>query len=93
MIEHTIYKYPLDVQKVQRIKMPSDSEILCVQMQNGKPCLWVSCSPMLEMLYRVINMTGTGHDLSNRVMGKYIGTFQMSEGELVFHVFDGGETL
>ena len=70
--------------------MPKDAEILTVQTQNGKPCLWALVDPKAETEIRVIEIFGTGHPVLSD-MGtsrKYISTFQMQEGRLVFHVFE-----
>ena len=83
----TIYKYPLEGTDEQIVLMPRGAEILCVQVQNGIPCLWadISTENAQEREKRYIRIIGTGHELPKAVM-KYIGTFQM--GALVFHVFE-----
>lgn len=83
-----IYKYPLKVTDEQQVTMPADAAILTVQVQNGQPFLWAmidnTCGPMTE---RKISIIGTGNLF--RTAGRYIGTFQMHDGLLVFHVFEG----
>ncbi len=36
----TIWKDTLTIQSNQTLKLPKGSEILCVAMQNGNPCIW-----------------------------------------------------
>ena len=85
-----VYKYPLYMGDWVTVTMPEGAEPLCVQMQHGVPCLWarvVVGNPPTSHHFRI---AGTGHDLGSNI-GKYIGTFQMHSGDLVFHVFaDGG---
>lgn len=84
----TIYKYELEVVDKQEIELPLDAEILNVQVQHGKPCLWAKVIPSLVPETRVIFMYGTGHPIYEPIL-KYISTFQIANGNLVFHVFVG----
>jgi hypothetical protein len=90
MKEQTIWKYKLDIIGCRNISMPIGAEILTVQVQDGGPCLWALVDPKAETEIRTIEMFGTGHPVLSD-MGtsrKYISTFQMHGGELVFHVFE-----
>lgn len=82
----TIWKFELPSGGIT--KMPANAEVLCVQSQNGNPCLWAlvnSDEPMVEMRY--FKVYGTGHSIPENP-GKYIGTFQLQSGAFVFHVFE-----
>jgi hypothetical protein len=73
------------------ISMPIGAEVLCVQTQNNLPCLWALVSPdpgELGYEHRHFRTYGTGHYMPDNP-GKYIGTFQLNNGVLVFHVFEG----
>ena len=83
----TIWKYPLDVADHQVLNIPAGAEILCVQVQNGQACLWALVNADAPPARRGIFIHGTGHEV-NRLAGKYIGTFQLMGGALVFHVFE-----
>lgn len=87
IMSRQVWKFPLEVTDSQCIQMPTDAEILCVQMQAGQPCLWAQVDPQAEKGPRYIWIVGTGHELPDFVM-RYIGTFQMHQGALVFHVFE-----
>ena len=90
----TIWKFELIVADTQTISMPEEARILTVQTQNGSPCIWAMVEENFDMVLRHIRIAGTGHPLPNgydEIMGKYIGTFQLREGSLIFHVFDEGE--
>lgn len=81
-----IYKYPLAITDVQSIEMPVRSEILCVQMQLDKPCIWAKVETDEPSDVKTIRIYGTGHPIDED--GQYIGTFQLQSEGLVFHVFD-----
>ena len=82
-----IWKFPLGVTDVQVLEVPFGAKFLTVQVQNGVPCLWALVNPESGKVGRTIEVFGTGHhmDESDR---EYIGTFQLSGGALVFHVFE-----
>ena len=85
----TVFKYPLQVKDKQEIQMPVGAEILCVQVQGGTPCLWAKVDT--EAAYdikRTIRIYGTGHHINQDEPLDYIGTFQLENGVLVFHVFE-----
>ena len=86
----TIWKFELETTDNQTLKMPVGAEILTVQTQSDKPCLWALVDPNAEKEGRFIEIFGTGHPVGYD-MGidrKYIGTYQLHGGSLVFHVFE-----
>jgi len=82
----TIYKYPLQVIDEQAIKIHGGSKILTVQVQAGIPCLWVEVETTNTMSSRRIFVHGTGHTVHEDAED-YIGSFQLMNGSLVFHVY------
>lgn len=87
----TIYKYPLEVTDVQNISLPVGAEILTIQTQNETPCLWALVDPNgIEKESKTIEIFGTGHPIGYDmgVSRKYISTFQLRGGQLVFHAFE-----
>ena len=87
-MKKTIWKYEISPDKLS-IEMPKDAEILSVQMQNDIPCIWALVNPKNIVKEKVIEIFGTGHEIScDGISRKFIGTFQMSEGLLVFHLFE-----
>ena len=70
--------------------MPAGAKLLCVQVQQAIPCLWAMVDPGAIQVQRIIRMWGTGH-CHEMSPGEYVGTFRVVGGNLVFHVFDGGE--
>ena len=83
----TIHKFPLEVTDEQRIEMPEGSEILCVQVQHGQPCVWAKVIPDAAKVKRLFAVYGTGHPMTVRSADQYVGTFQLQGGALVFHVY------
>lgn len=83
-----VYKYELKITDEQIIRLPFAAEILTVQMQRDKCCLWALVDPMNECEERTICIYGTGHPVPNKIRLKYISTFQIQHLGLVFHAFE-----
>jgi len=86
----TIFKYQLKSVGIQKITLPHDYEILCVQVQNEAPCLWalINTESAGNEVYIEIIATGEKIDYATESDRKYISTFQLNGGALVFHVFE-----
>lgn len=82
----TIYKYPLAVQDRQDVLLPAGSKILSVQMQRGSLQLWALVKETARHVPYTILIFQTGDTLPKNY-GLYVDTFQMQQGDLVFHVF------
>lgn len=83
-----VYKYKVESPDDTRIDMPQGAEILCVQIQSDTPTIWALVDPNNPPQERVFEILGTGMSMQDNVKRSYIGTFQMGEGRLVFHVFE-----
>jgi len=86
----TIWKYPMPIVDYYAFDMPEDAEVLTVQVQHGVPCIWATVDPNKPKLPRGFFVRGTGHELGLAESAKYVGTFQIELGGLVFHLFDEG---
>ena len=84
-----IWKYRLDITDVQKILMPRGARLLCVQTQDEDPKLWAEVDPKMAREERTILTVGTGNPIPWR-LGAYLGTYQLQQGRLVFHVFEMG---
>ena len=87
----TIYKYPvLYMENHFTLELPKNAKILTVQTQKGNPQLWAMVDSETEKETRHFRLAGTGHPLGEDYLRiiNYIGTFQMGNGELVFHLFE-----
>lgn len=83
----TIYKYQIKVQDNMVIEMPKNAEVLTLQTQNFDPFIWVLVDTANPTEQRHFRLVGTGHSMNNESV-KYIGTFQMRGGAIVFHLFE-----
>ncbi len=84
-----IFKYPLAVTDEQAVFLPQGTKPLSVQTQHEEPQLWVLVDPEEPVLIRhTVRIFGTGHPVDiDLEQYDFMGTFQMSRGNLVFHVF------
>ncbi len=87
-----IWKYPLEMVNKQTLNLPSSAQILTVQVQDKTPQLWTLCEgvPGYPTTERTILMYGTGWFVPNNA-NRYIATFQLEGGRLVFQVFEEKE--
>ena len=84
-----IWKWNLSITDNQTLKMPVGAKILSAQVQRGNYCLWALCDDSKGVLSenREIAIYGTGNPIPDNP-GKYISTFQLLDGDLVFHAFE-----
>jgi len=81
-----IFKYTLDTIDEQVIKLPEFYKILSLKVQNNTPRLYVLINDKIEEEKEIrIRIYGTGHPVDE--VGEFIGTYQLSNGQLVFHAF------
>jgi hypothetical protein len=83
-----IYKYPLEVTYKQTLHLPKLAKILTVNVQHEQPVLWALVNPANETEERYFETFGTGEGIPTESPRKYIATYFMVEGSLVFHVFE-----
>lgn len=88
-----IYKYPVQIDDEFQITMPQYSEMLAVQIHEGKPYLWVLVDPTQECVPHIFYLAGTGHIRSKENLNKesYIGSFFLNR--FIFHLFGGKEKV
>ncbi len=85
----TIHKFVLVPGNETRIKLPRSAKVLAVQVQYGNPQVWVELDTAIQGDWetRSFFVFGTGHQIPDHFQGQYVGTFQLDNGELVFHVY------
>jgi hypothetical protein len=83
-----IFKYKLETKGIQEIEMPQGAEILCIQNQFETPCIWAIVEPNATVTKRTFVIIGTGQSATEHPNNKYIGTYQLMGGQLVFHCFE-----
>lgn len=81
----SIWKFPLTTTGEQSVDMPQGAKILACQTQNNTPCLWCVVDVNAPREKRTFRIYGTGHEFRG---GEYVGTYQIHNGGLVFHVFE-----
>jgi hypothetical protein len=60
---------------------------LDVQIQYQGPCMWALIETDAPLTNRRFCIRGTGQAFKGNE-GKYIGTFQLRNGDFVFHLFE-----
>jgi hypothetical protein len=84
----TIWKYEIKADDVTQLALPLGAEPLSVQEQRGNAYLWVKVDPNQRVHEtRTFRLVGTGHPFDDSGM-KFLGTFQLTGGSLVFHLFE-----
>jgi hypothetical protein len=87
-MSETIWKFPFQIANEVTIPMPKGATVLTVALQRGVPCLWAIVDPSASTTERHFSVRGTGHPLGFEVRNRfYVGSIQMMDGDLVFHVF------
>ena len=81
----TIWKFHLTVTDEQELRMPQGAKPLSVQVQQEYPCLWALVDPAAPIVAYTVKTYGTGQP--GEFSGSFVGTYQLHEGSLVFHVF------
>ncbi|MBA7554495.1 hypothetical protein ES705_47116 [subsurface metagenome] len=86
----TIYKWAIPIEDHFTLELPKDAKILTVQTQRGIPQLWARVDSETQKEKRCFRLAGTGHPLGEDYLRiiDYIGTFQMENGLLMFHLFE-----
>jgi hypothetical protein len=85
-----IWKFGLEIEDKQIIRMPLGAEPLCVKVQRGRLCLWAFVDRDADNEdARLVRIVGTGHPFlkAERDTLQYVGTAMMLGDNLVWHVF------
>lgn len=84
-----IWKFPFEVRDVMRIDMPEGAKILSVQVQKDQPCMWALVDTSAPLKTQKFAIRGTGNPIEGW-LGTFVGTFQLFDGDRVFHLFEMG---
>lgn len=89
---NTIWKYDLPVEDDFVLVLPKGSIPLSVGVQGSLvPVMWVAVNGETEEKEQhKFYLRGTGHPFPELMLNRFVGTFQLQEVNLVFHLFDGG---
>ena len=83
-----VWKYELKVTDLQTLSMPKGAKVLTVQSQYNTPQLWALVDEKAPVSARTFATYGTGNPMPDNDPGEYVGTYQIVDGALVFHVFE-----
>lgn len=85
-----IYRYPLTVTNYQTVTMPQGAKVLHVAPRDGTDDveLWALVDPDTPVHDRPFWIVPTGQAVPNVDRMRHVGTFQLHNGQLVFHVFE-----
>lgn len=81
----TVWKYTLTPEAT--LEMPVGAKILSVQAQQDEVVMWALVDTEAKLEKRGFLVYGTGNQIPYHNV-QYLGTAQLSEGSLVFHVFE-----
>lgn len=87
VISVEIRKYVFDVADFE-LDLPEHAPILSVQVQYGKPTMWVAVNPEKETVKRQFCVVSTGQPIAKWSFLRFIATFQLSNGDFVGHLFE-----
>ena len=82
-----VWKFPVYPEDYFDVNMPLGAEVLSVQMQGDTPVMWARVETETSFALRRFAVRGTGHELYGDE-GRFIGTWQMPDHGLVFHLFE-----
>ena len=84
-----VFKYKMEIQEYMYLSLPKGAQILSVQEQFQRVCIWALVDPDAILEMRCFRLAGTGHEIAEpQERLRFIGTFQMHGGVLVFHLFE-----
>lgn len=81
-----ILKYTLDIVDYQELTLSENSKILSVANQRDNIVLYALTDELTTCTYSII-MHGTGHPADDVIGAQFIGTVNLYNGALMFHVF------
>ena len=82
-----VFKYEVSVDFT--LNLPKGAKPLAIQNQHGAVYLWALVDPSEPFSPRHFRLVGTGHLIEDNMDDlTYIGTVQMDNGNLIFHLFE-----
>lgn len=92
MASQRIFKFPLEVTDSQDVLMPTGAYVLSAIEQFDRVVVYARVNPEAVATRRRFFIVGTGHSLAHVPDGApFVGTVSTSGGQLIWHVYDGGE--
>jgi len=90
-----IFKYILNISDEPVVPLPKGAEVLSVQVQHGEPYIWALVDELASIEERHFRIIGTGNPIylegrtyKHPIPGKFVGTFQLYNGNFIGHLFE-----
>ena len=87
-MRQVIWKWSVVPESRFTLALPRGAKILDVQEQRGQPQLWALVDPTAPIERREFCVLPTGTEWESDEVLRYLGTFQLTLGQLVFHLFE-----
>lgn len=84
----SVWKYTVPVTDVFTLNIPVGSTVLSVAVQGRDVNLWAEVDTSKPTVARRFRVAGTGHAIPADESRRFIGTFLLQDGLLVFHLFE-----
>lgn len=84
----TVWKFELPIVDNPAVEMPVGANVLHVETQRNVPRIWALVDPEAKAEHRAFRLLGTGRPRHADELGRFIGSFMMHDGVLVFHLFE-----
>ena len=82
-----IFKYPLAIESIQVIQIPMNFQCLAIQVQHGVPVMWAEVNEQNPTFDCTVLTYGTGQEFEKGEHDVFAGTYQVSGGVYVVHVY------
>ncbi len=87
----TVWKYALNgwgpAARIRHdVPLPENAKLLSLQNQQGTATLWAEVDTEAAEVRRTFEWFGTGHSVPPHA--SYVGTLQVHNGDLVFHLYE-----
>lgn len=87
-----VFRYRLDLAEAPTLDLPAGAEVVSVAPPRDLSSsldLWAVVDPDRATVKRHFRIAGTGHPLPDDA-ARFLGTVPMSQGSVIFHVFEAG---
>jgi len=84
-----IFKYKIPITDEFELELPRGTKVLTFQTQHNEPVIWAIIDDTENVFEKVhFRLFGTGHPIPEEAnFFVYVGTAQMANGQLVWHLF------
>ena len=85
----TVHKFPVPVGNYFDVELPAGAKVLTVDVQRGHAQLWALVETEHRTETRRFRFAGTGHPIEEKIEDlRFVNTFQVEGGSLIFHIFE-----